>query len=305
MAAVARRVLSVQSHVTSGYVGNRAAAFPLQLLGYDVDILNSCQLSNHTGYKHGAPGIRLDADDLRTLLTAMRANGLLASTSHLLTGFVATPSCLLAIADAVTLLRAESSRQLVYVCDPVLGDNGKLYVPEQLIDIYKRSILPFATVLTPNAFELSLLTNSTITNEQDTFAACNFLHHRYRIPTVIVTGTMFHNPSNTMSVLVSRHTPHRHMRFAVDTNYIHGNFTGTGDLMAALLLVWSDKFPEDPVRACSNATASVSAVLANTTKFPKREGQCPFPELRLIQSQKDILDPPLSLVSVRHICIPQ
>lgn len=301
MASRDRRILSIQSHVTSGYVGNRAAVFPLQLLGYDVDILNSCLLSNHTGYKHGAPGLRLTGDDVSQILQGMKSNGLLTGISHLLTGYIGTPSFLRAIVNTVELLHAEASPNLVYVCDPVLGDNGKLYVSEDLVQIYIDKVLPLATILTPNSFELGLLTRSKISSEEEAFAACSTLHKTYRIQTIVVTGTCFQEPKETVSVLVSSNEGGKHVRFAVDADYIDASFTGTGDLMAALLLAWNDKLPTDSVLACSSAMASVSAILEETMKHPKREGHCPSPELRLVQSRDFILKPPLHLVKMRAL----
>lgn len=301
----ARRVLSIQSHVTSGYVGNRAAVFPLQLLGYDVDVLNSCLLSNHTGYKYGAPGIRLNANQLLEILNGMKQNHLLNAISHLLTGYIGTASCLQAVAHAVHMLRRHSTANLIYVCDPVLGDNGKLYVPQSLVQIYLDHILHLATILTPNAFELGLLTNSTITSEHQAFSACHQLHRQHKIPIIVVTGTTFRPESSQLSVLVSLLRPDHHVRrFAIDVDYIDAHFTGTGDLMTALLLAWFDKIPQDPVQAVARATASVSAVLANTAKLPKSQGLAPYPELRLIQSHSVILHPPMHLVNIRLLSDP-
>lgn len=128
------RVLSIQSHVVQGYVGNKSAVFPLQLLGLDVDIINSVQFSNHTGYKVFT-GKRLGGDDLHELLDGMETNNLLADAhSHLLTGYIGSVSLLDAIVRVYERLRAAQSHpeRLVYVCDPVMGDLGKLYVPLEL-----------------------------------------------------------------------------------------------------------------------------------------------------------------------------
>lgn len=296
-----KRVLSIQSHVTSGYVGNRAAVFPLQLLGYDVDILNSCSLSNHTGYKYGATGQRLTGDDMNDLLQGMKSNGLLGQISHLLTGYIGTPSCLNAILSTVELLHAQATPDLTYVCDPVLGDNGRLYVSEELVQIYKHSVLDLASVLTPNSFELGILSGRSIENEKEAFEACDILYERHRIPMIIVTGTCFEEPKRTVSVLVSSRRNGEKVRFAVDAEHKDGKFTGTGDMMSALLLAWNDKLIDDPMLACSNAMASVSAVLERTMELPRSIGHCAFPELRLIQSQDVILNPPRKLIKVRPI----
>lgn len=128
------RVLSIQSHVVQGYVGNKSAVFPLQLLGMDVDPINSVQFSNHTGYKHFT-GRRLTGDELHDLLDGMETNNLLRDAhTHLLTGYIGSISLLDAIVRVYERLRAAQthSERLVFVCDPVMGDLGKLYVPLEL-----------------------------------------------------------------------------------------------------------------------------------------------------------------------------
>lgn len=297
-----RRILSIQSHVTSGYVGNRAAVFPLQLLGYDVDVLNSCMLANHTGYKNGARGLRLTGDDLTTVIEGMRSNGLLNQITHILTGYIGTPTFLNAVVDTVQLLRHHLHLPITFVCDPVLGDNGNLYVPRELVQIYIDKVLKHASILTPNCFELGLLSESPIHSEADAFAACDKLHALHNIPTIFVTGARFTDAlDDKVSVLVSSQREGTLARFAIDSDFITGNFTGTGDLMSALLLAWMDKFPDDVLSASSRAMASVAGVLKRTVSMPKTDGHCPNRELRLIQSQGDILQPPINLVRPRKV----
>jgi len=141
-----KRVLSIQSHVVSGYVGNKAAVFPLQLLGYDVDVINSVQFSNHTGYPFGWEGKVLDGSMLGTLVDGMENNGLLShdgggGIGNILTGYIGSESFLRAVVSVVNKLKGYNS-ECRYVCDPVLGDMGKFYVPEGLVDIYKKDVLP-------------------------------------------------------------------------------------------------------------------------------------------------------------------
>lgn len=88
------RVLSIQSHVVSGYVGNKAAVFPLQLLGFDVDVINSVQFSNHTGYAKKWEGDALNGTQLGSLLEGLERNDLLSRTDHLLTGYIGSESFL-------------------------------------------------------------------------------------------------------------------------------------------------------------------------------------------------------------------
>lgn len=134
-----------------GYVGNKCATLPLQLLGFDVCPVNSVQFSNHTGYGSWSGSVLLGAD-LQGLVQALADKHLLAC-SHVLTGYIGSVSFCEAIVDALDLACA-TNPQAQYVCDPVLGDHGKLYVPEELIDVYKAKLVPRATILTPNLFEI-------------------------------------------------------------------------------------------------------------------------------------------------------
>eukprot|EP00124_Ichthyophonus_hoferi_P003360 Ihof_evm4s287 gene=Ihof_evmTU4s287 len=128
-----RRVLSIQSHVVSGYVGNKSATFPLQVLGYDVDALNSVHFSNHTGY-------------------------------------IGSVSVLENVIKVVTLLK-ERNPNLVYVCDPVMGDSSGFYVPKDLLPLFRDELAPLATILTPNHFEAEVLTGIKIKTNEDAIRA--------------------------------------------------------------------------------------------------------------------------------------
>lgn len=80
------RILSIQSHTVHGHVGNKSAVFPLQLLGFNVDPINSVQFSNHTGYANGFKGDILSGEQLDALMEGLEANGMLSSYTALLTG---------------------------------------------------------------------------------------------------------------------------------------------------------------------------------------------------------------------------
>ena len=162
------RVLSIQSHAVRGHVGNKAAVLPLQVLGHEVDIINSVQLSNHTGYP-AVKGQVLSGGDLDTLVEGLESNQLLQDYSHVLTGYIGSLSFLQSIASAVSKVKwwrekaaadAEDRGlgavcdEVCYVCDPVLGDEGKLYVPPALVEIFRDEVIPNADILTPNAFEV-------------------------------------------------------------------------------------------------------------------------------------------------------
>ncbi|CAN6451697.1 unnamed protein product [Victoria cruziana] len=167
------RVLSIQSHTVQGYVGNKSAVFPLQLLGFDVDPINSVQFSNHTGY----PTFRgqvLNGEQLWDIIEGLSANDLLFYT-HLLTGYIGSASFLNTVLQVVKRLRDVNPR-LIYVCDPVMGDEGKLYVPPDLVSLYRENVVPIASMLTPNQFEAEQLTGFRISSEKDGLEACKYLH---------------------------------------------------------------------------------------------------------------------------------
>ncbi|XP_042619264.1 pyridoxal kinase-like [Cyprinus carpio] len=157
------RVLSVQSHVVRGYVGNKSASFPLQVLGFEVDTINSVQFSNHTGYEHWK-GQVLTADELHVLYEGIKLNNV-NQYDYVLTGYTRDDSFLDMVVDIVQELK-RANPNLVYVCDPVLGDNGAMYVPENLLPIYRCKVVPAADIITPNQFEAELLTGRNISSEK-------------------------------------------------------------------------------------------------------------------------------------------
>ena len=85
----AARILSVQSHTTHGYVGNKAATFPLQIMGYDVNCINTVSLSNHPAYKGGCKGSSLQLQDLTAFIEGLENNYLL-NYNAVITGVAAS-----------------------------------------------------------------------------------------------------------------------------------------------------------------------------------------------------------------------
>lgn len=150
------RVLSIQSHVVRGYVGNKCATLPLQLHGFEIDAINSVQFSTHTFYEHWR-GQVLNSEQVWELYEGLKLSNLSSKYTHLLTGYCRDESFLRRIADILLDLR-KSNPKLYYICDPVLGDRGHFYVPEQLMPIYRDVIMPLANVVTPNQFELQQIT---------------------------------------------------------------------------------------------------------------------------------------------------
>ncbi|XP_033635829.1 pyridoxal kinase-like [Asterias rubens] len=254
-----KRILSIQSHVVSGYVGNKAATFPMQIHGYEVDTINSVQLCNHTGY-NVFQGQVLNANELRVLSDGLKANDI-NYYSHLLTGYVGSKSFLKEVIQVVKELR-ETNPNIIFVCDPVMGDHGKFYVPEELMSIYRDELLPLANMITPNQFEAELLSGQKITDEKSALDAMQRLHEK-GVQTVVLSSI----PSETNGKLVSYGTTvidGKKTGCKIEYPALDCQFTGTGDLFSALLLVWSHKHPSNLQLALEKTLSGMQAVLQRT-----------------------------------------
>ncbi|XP_047328062.1 pyridoxal kinase-like [Impatiens glandulifera] len=283
------RVLSIQSHTVQGYVGNKSAVFPLQLLGFDVDPINSVQFSNHTGYPT-FKGQVLNGQELWELLEGLEANDLLFYT-HLLTGYIGSVSFLTTVLEVVNKLRSINPK-LTYVCDPVLGDEGKLYVPMELVSVYREKVVPVASMLTPNQFEAELLTGLRIVSEDDGREACNILHTAG--PSMVVLTSISIDGNLLLIGSHRKELDQEPEQFKIVIPKIPAYFTGTGDLMTSLLLGWSNKYPNSLDRAAELAVSSLQALLQRTVSDYRKAGYDPQSsslEIRLIQSQDDIRNP--------------
>ena len=265
------RVLSVQSHVVSGCVGNRAAVFPLQVLGFDVDFINSVHFSNHTGYPT-LKGTVMTGDQLREVAAGLLANGLMDDYDYLLTGYIGSQTILDSVEELLLQIKANNP-DVKYVCDPVLGDDDKLYVPETLIEVFKRKLISKAYMITPNQFEAELLSGVKIRSHND---ACNalVLLHKMGPQTVVLTSSEIEElPGNLACYVLTAHgcrdgeaSVHRFVLSKQD-----GHFTGTGDATAALMLAWTDILGAQHAGAAMLKTLStMQRVIATTLENQNR-----------------------------------
>ena len=255
----APRVLSLQSHVVHGYVGNRAAVFPLQLLGFEVDYINSVQFSNHTGY-NTVKGQILDGEQLWSIVEGLEQNGLLAGYDYLLTGYIGSESFLRTVLNIVQKLK-EYNPNLIYICDPVLGDLGPgLYVPKDLISIYREEMMKVCSVITPNCFEAQLLSDTgSITSMSDAIEACDSLHSK-GVEKVVITSLELEPGCITMVCSLGVSTDRWSKKYYINLPQIQGHFTGTGDLTTAMLLAWMHNHPYDLPSALEKVGAVLQAV---------------------------------------------
>lgn len=301
MSTITNRVLSIQSHVVHGYVGNKSAVFPLQVLGFEVDNINSVQFSNHTGYTNGFKGQVLNENQLADVFSGLVANNLHSLYTHLLTGYVGNPTFLREIANILKTLRSTNA-SLVYVCDPVMGDDGVMYVPKELLPIYRDEIIPLADIVTPNQFEVELLTGKSINTEQDAWEAAEWFHGK-GVKTVAISSSEL-GGSDSLLALVSHKdgtTPVR-CRMVIPKQGNGIRFTGTGDLFASLFLAHSTLTKYNICATLERTIASLQAVIAKTlTYIPDdvRSGKVSVTsaqrELKIIQSKKEIEEPNVTL----------
>lgn len=193
------RILSIQSTVAHGYVGNRAALFPLQSMGFNVDSINTVSLSNHPNYSGGFKGQFMTAEEMSSTFEGLKSNDL-CNYDIIMNGYTRSVDLLETIGNIVASVKAENP-QALYICDPVLGDNDRYYVPEQLLEIYKTHLLPLAYAITPNYFELEVLTGMSVKCLEDAIKACEILHTEYNnIQLCILTGQRIsHNSNNDPS----------------------------------------------------------------------------------------------------------
>ncbi|GJD10009.1 V-type proton ATPase catalytic subunit A [Galdieria sulphuraria] len=274
MMQVGGRVLSIQSHVVSGYVGNKAAVFPLQLLGFDVDPIHTVQFSNHTGYLGGFRGKRLLGEEFDQLIEGLESNCLLQQVDYILLGYIGDHELLLHVFEAITRLKSKKPNLLV-VCDPVMGDQGKLYVPRDIVPIYRDQVATFANILTPNQFELSILSNSSVDSLEEAFQACEYLHEQRKVEHIVVTSGEYKELDSFVILISSEFGRHKHVQTV-------------------------EKIAGDIVAACEKAMASVHSVLRNTAAHHHQvNAQCPMLELQLISYQCFLQNPPKDLIATQ------
>ena len=231
------RVLAISSHVACGHVGLAAIVPALQALGHDVIALPTVLLSNHPGHAHVA-GARVDPDQLRRMLGALEANGWLAGIDAVLTGYLPSVEHVRFAADAVAAVTQANPRAIVLV-DPILGDDPKgLYIDVTAAAAIRDTLLPAATTIKLNAFELSWLTGIPAGSEDEAArAAGSLLTAARRLNPVAkssVLATSVPGPAAVLSNVFVAAPGARAVACRVER--LDRIPKGTGDLLSALLL---------------------------------------------------------------------
>jgi pyridoxine kinase len=271
-------LLSVQSHVAYGHVGNAAAVFPLQRLGVEAWAIHTVQFSNHTGY--GAwTGQVFDAAMIRDVVAGIAARGALPRCDGVLSGYLGGADIGAAILDAVGQVRAANPAAR-YCCDPVIGDVGRgVFVRPGIPEFMRARAVPAADVITPNQFELEYLSGRSAGTLADATKAVDILHALGPTAILVTSLNTEETPTEAVDVLASGPDG----RFRLRTPRLPIEVNGAGDAIAALFFV---HFLESgsAARALSRAVSSVFGVLAKTAEAGSRE-------ILLVEAQDEIAAP--------------
>lgn len=278
------RFLSLQSHVAYGYVGNRAATFPLQRLGHEVWAVNTVEFSNHTGY--GAwRGRAASADQVAEIVQGIEALGQFSRCDGLLTGYVGDAALADVVLDTARRVRA-ANRRAVWCCDPVLGDvDTGIYVKPGIDAFFRDRAIPAADLVTPNHFELEHLTGRTVSTMGEALAAARtLLGHGPRGPRLALITSLRRADARADTIEMVAVTPDAAWRVATPMIGFEIAPNGTGDAVAALFTAhWIAG--DNVADALGKAASSIFAVLEATRAMGERE-------LQLVAAQDRLVAPP-------------
>ncbi|KQZ15194.1 pyridoxamine kinase [Mesorhizobium sp. Root554] len=279
-----RAVIVVSSHVARGSVGNRAAVFALECLGFPVWAVPTVILPWHPG--HGrATRIVPPAEQFTALMADLERAPWLGEVGAVLSGYLGDASQADAVAGLVRAVKTRNPASL-YICDPVLGDSDGLYVPEPTAIALRDRLIPLADIATPNRYELEWLTGVELPDLKSTIAAA--LHAGP--PTMLVTSAQSMMAGGTGNLLLdSSHA------LLAEHRVIAQPPNGLGDLTAAIYLA-RIMSGQPPAKALQTTTAAVYEILARTAK---RGGD----ELQL-ETDAQSLSHPMAMVQLRHLLHP-
>jgi len=278
------RFLSLQSHVAYGYVGNRAATFPLQRLGHEVWAVNTVEFSNHTGY--GAwRGRAASAEQVAEIVQGIEALGQLSRCDGLLTGYVGDAALADVVLDTARRVRAANPRA-VWCCDPVLGDiDTGIYVKPGIDTFFRDLAIPAADLVTPNHFELEHLTGRSVATMDEALAAARtLLQGERRGPRLALITSLRRADAAADTIEMVAVTREAAWRVATPMIGFEIAPNGTGDAVAALFTAhWiaGDAIAD----ALGKAASSIFAVLEATQAMGERE-------LQLVAAQDRLVAPP-------------
>ena len=277
-------VIVISSHVVRGTVGNRAAVFALETLGHPVWALPTVILPWHPG-RGRSTRVTIQADDFDAIVSDLVAAPWRGEVKAVLSGYFGSAAQARSVARLVEALREENP-DLLYMCDPVCGDEGGLYVPEETAATLRDRLIPLASVATPNRFELAWLSGAPLESNAAFVEAALALGP----PRMLVTSAVPLMAGSTGNLYLSGRAA-----LMAEHRLVPNPPNGTGDLLAAIFLSrLMEGLPEE--RALMMASASVFEIVARTAKRGADE-------LTLEQDASSI-STPLAMVQMRRLLHP-
>jgi len=271
-------LLSIQSHVAYGHVGNASAVFPLQRLGAEVWPVHTVQFSNHTGY--GAwRGQVFEAGLVRDVVAGIEERGVLPKCDGVLSGYMGDAAIGEAVLEAAAKVRAANGRAQ-YCCDPVIGDVGRgVFVRPGIPEFMRDRAVRAADVITPNQFELNYLSGSETTSLANTLQAIDKVHATGP-KTILVTSVHIEDtPKASIDLIASGADG----KFRLRTPLLEISVNGAGDAIAALFFFHLLK-TNSSAEALSNAASSIFGLMKRTKDANSRE-------ILLVAAQDEFVDP--------------
>jgi pyridoxine kinase len=275
-------VLSIQSWVAHGHVGNAAALPCLHALGHVVWAVPTVVFSNHPGLG-GHAGRVLPAEELAELLAGLAARGTLGTCAAVLSGYLGAAESGPAVLDAVERVKTANPRAL-YLCDPVIGEDGRVFVRAGIPEFFRDRALGRADIIAPNAFELAFLTGASPGSLAEAAAAAAELRPRLRPggPRMVLASgiTVPAMPQQSVTLLA-----HDGGTLSVATPRQAAPLPGTGDALAALFLgnLLSGHAAGD---ALSRAASAIQAV-------SERAVESGAADLPLVAARAALAEPPV------------
>ena len=223
------RILSIQSAVAYGHVGNSAAVFPLQRLGHEVWPVNTVHFSNHTGY--GAwRGPMMPSEDVRAVVTGVQERGEFARVDAVLSGYQGGSDIAEVILEAVDKVKAENP-SATYTCDPVMGNaKSGCFVSDLIPPLLRDRVVPKADIITPNQFELGFLTDTNPTDLDSTLASVDAAMEIGPSTVLVTSVERPDRPESTIEMIAADSSG----AWIVQTPYLPLKANGSGDVASAL-----------------------------------------------------------------------
>ncbi len=272
------KILSIQSSVAFGHVGNSAAVFPLQRIGVEVLPVYTVHFSNHTGY--GAwRGPLLSPDDVREVITGIEERGVLGQVDAVLSGYQGGEGIGDVILDAVARVKA-ANPAAIYACDPVMGNaKSGCFVAPAIPVLLRDRVVPAADLITPNQFELGFLTRTEPRTLEETLESADLARATGPSSVLVTSVERPDRPEGTIEMLAV--TPDG--AWIVQTPLLPFKANGSGDVTAALFTAHYVR-TGDAALALARTTSSVFDLLTTTYSSGERE-------LQLVEAQDFYAEP--------------